>query len=279
LAIRLSTNVASMGVNRNLAQVQGGRVRTMEKLSSGNRIVHASDDAAGLSISERLKAGIRSYQMAARNSNDGISLVQTAEGGIQEVQNILLRLRELSVQAASDTVGDVERSYSDREFQALKGEINRIAQTTKFNGSHLLNGMGAMLEVQVGIEGSSSHDRLRFSSGDANVTPAALGISGTHLSSKESARNNLRQLDSAIERVNLHRSSLGAVQVSLQANIQNVETHRTSTAHANSRIRDADMAEWTAKGVQQQIIAESGGAVLVQANNLPSQALRLLEGG
>lgn len=277
LGVRISTNVASMGVGRQLHSVQESRSRTLEKLSSGERIVRAGDDAAGLSISEKLKAGIRSLQVAGRNSNDGISIMQTAEGGMQDVQNILVRLRELAVQGASDTIGDVERGYTDQEFQRLKGEIHRIAHTTKFNGTDLLNGMGGSLEFQVGIGASKRDDRVHFSAGDTNVTPSALGISGAHLSTKESSRNNLSLIDKAMNKIGMFRSYLGGMQSALSSNVQNVDNQRTNLAHANSRIRDADMAELTAKSVQEEITVNAGGAVLLQANKMVGdQALKLL---
>jgi len=276
LGIRLSTNVASIGVNRQLSQVNKGRDRTLEKLSSGSRIVRAADDAAGLAISEQLKAGIRSFQVAVRNSTDGISLLQTAEGGINEVQNILIRLREMAVQASSDTLGDAERSYVNQEFQALKSEAHRIASTTSFNGTKLLNGQGSRLDFQVGIN-SKSFDRLSFSPGDTNLTPTALGIGQGHVATKESARMNLDTLDKAIGQVNLHRSYLGSVNAALSSNVQNMSVSRENTAQANSRVRDADMAEWTAQKVKEDIIVNAGGAVLSQANNLHSNALKLLK--
>lgn len=277
LGIRISTNLASLGVNRSLGDVHEKRVRVLEKISSGDRIVRASDDAAGLSISERLKAKVRSFQMATRNSNDGISVLQTAEGGTHEVQNILVRLRELSVQAASDTLGDAERQFTNLEFQQLKGEINRIAQTTVYNGTNLLNGMGKTMEFQVGIDASRKYDRVAYSTADSNVTAAALGISSLHLANKSNAQNNLTFLDSALEKVSLQRSFLGAVQASLSSNASNMANHQINAATANSRLRDADMAEYSAKNIQLEIITNASGAMQAQANNLPAQALRLLD--
>jgi len=264
-------------VNRSLGENQQGRVRVLEKLASGDRIVRAADDAAGLSISERLKAKVRSFQMATRNSVDGISLLQTAEGGTQEVQNVLVRLRELSVQAASDTIGEAERQYTNLEFQNLKGEIDRIAQTTSYNGTNLLNGLGKSLEFQVGIDAHRIHDRVAFSTSDANVTPSALGIGSLHLANKKSAQENLGMLDSAMEKVNLQRAFLGSVQAALSSNASNMGNHRINSAAANSRLRDADVAEYSAQEVKLEIIANSATAMQSQANNLPAQALKLLE--
>jgi flagellin len=277
LAIRLSTNLSALGVNRSLGEAQQGRERVLEKLASGSRIARAADDAAGLSISERLKAKVRSFQMATRNSVDGISLLQTAEGGTQEVQNILVRLRELSVQAASDTMGEPERQYTNLEFQSLKGEVDRIAQTTSYNGTNLLNGLGKSLEFQVGINADRTNDRVTFSTSDANITPASLGISSLHLANKKNAQDNLRLLDSAMNRVSLQRALLGSVQSALSSNAENMGSHQVNSAAANSRLRDVDMAEYSAKGVQLDIIANAATAMHSQANNLPARALKLLE--
>jgi len=275
--MRLSTNVAAMNVNRRLADVNGDRFRTLEKLSSGDRIVRSADDAAGLAISEKLKAGVRSLQVAARNSNDGISVIQTAEGGINEVQNILVRLRELATQAASDTIGGEERAYVNQEFGLLKDEITRIADTTTFNGQPLLNGHGQRLEFQVGVDSSERDDRLVFDAGQSNITAGALGIGGIHVSSKQSAGEVLAKIDKASDQVSNHRSALGALQSALYSNMQNVNIHRENAAHANSRIRDADMGYWTARQAQQDIISQAGTAVQAQANTMPQQAVRLLD--
>ncbi|MGZ3703279.1 MAG: flagellin N-terminal helical domain-containing protein, partial [Bdellovibrionota bacterium] len=190
MGLRISTNVTSLYANRELESGTRTHTRTLERLSSGSRIVTAGDDAAGLSISEKLKGSIRSYQMAQRNTQDSISMIQTAEGGMVEAQNMLVRLRELSVQAASDTIGNEERQYTNQEFQALKGEIKRIAETTLYDRHALLNGSGPNLDFQIGID----HDRssqLSFSSQVTNILPSALGIMNADVSTKENAREGL----------------------------------------------------------------------------------------
>jgi flagellin len=277
VGIRLSTNTASLGVQREIGQVREQRNRSFEKISSGSRITRAADDAAGLSISEKLKAGIRSMQMASRNSNDGISVLQTAEGAINEAQNILIRLKELSIQAGSDVLGEAERSFTNQEFQHLKKEIYNLAHTTKFNGTPLLNGMGETMEFQVGIDGSKAYDRVFYSPNDTNITPASLGIAGAHISDKESAVANLGQIDKAMDRLSMFRSYLGGMQATLSSNVQNMDNHRIHTATTNSRLRDTDMAYESAKQIQNEVIMNGSGAVLAQANNLPKQALKLLD--
>jgi len=276
MGLRIATNVQSMNAQRNLQASNERQAGVLAKLSSGERITKAGDDAAGLAISEKLKGSIRSLAQANRNANDGISLIQTAEGGINEVSNILLRLRELSVQAASDTAGDTERSFTDKEFQALKGEIDRIAQVTKFNGTQLLSGTGATLDFQVGIENDPEQDRLQFSTSEADVTLGRLGLSNTGVMSKETAQNNLASIDSAIMTVNENRASLGALQNRLSSTVNNLSISRENLAAANSRIRDADMAQESSELTKQSILSQAGTAVLAQANGSQNLALKLL---
>jgi flagellin len=265
-----------MNAQRNLALSNEKQALSLNKLSSGARITKAGDDAAGLAISEKLKGSIRSMQQANRNANDGISLIQTAEGGINEVSNILLRLRELSVQAASDTVGDVERSFTDKEFQQLKGEVDRISQVTKFNGRHLLNGTGETLDFQVGIDNDPEQDRLQFKTADTDVTLGKLGLSDTGVSSKEMAQENLAKIDMAIQGVNQNRAGLGALQNRLSSTVNNLGIATENLSAANSRIRDVDMASESSELTKQSILSQAGTAVLSQANSSQNLALKLL---
>ncbi len=276
MGLRIATNVQSMNAQRNLGLSNEKQANSLNKLSSGMRITKAGDDAAGLAISEKLKGSIRSMQQANRNANDGISLIQTAEGGINEVSNILLRLRELSVQAASDTVGDVERSFTDKEFQNLKSEIDRISQVTKFNGTNLLNGSGATLDFQVGIENSPEHDRLQFATANTDVTLGKLGLSETGTMTKQAAQENLAKIDVAIMSVNENRAGLGALQNRLSSTVQNLSIATENLAAANSRIRDTDMAAETSELTKQSILSQAGTAVLSQANSSQNLALKLL---
>ncbi|MGZ3654809.1 MAG: flagellin N-terminal helical domain-containing protein [Bdellovibrionota bacterium] len=276
MGLRIATNVQSMNAQRNLGTSFEKQASSLNKLSSGARITKAGDDAAGLAISEKLKGSIRSMQQANRNANDGISLIQTAEGGINEVSNILLRLRELSVQAASDTVGDVERGFTDKEFQNLKSEIDRISNVTKFNGTSLLNGSGKTLDFQVGIENSPENDRLQYATQATDVTLGHLGLSSTGTASKESAQENLGKIDMAIQAVNENRAGLGALQNRLSSTVNNLSISTENLAAANSRIRDTDMAAETSELTKQSILSQAGTAVLSQANSSQNLALKLL---
>jgi flagellin len=276
MGLRIATNVQSMNAQRNLGTSFEKQANSLNKLSSGARITKAGDDAAGLAISEKLKGSIRSMQQANRNANDGISLIQTAEGGINEVSNILLRLRELSVQAASDTVGDVERGFTDKEFQNLKSEIDRIAQVTKFNGTNLLNGSGKTLDFQVGIDNSPENDRLQYATAATDVTLGKLQLSTTGTNSKEMAQENLAKIDMAIQQVNENRAGLGALQNRLSSTVQNLSISTENLAAANSRIRDTDMASETSELTKMSILSQAGTAVLSQANSSQNLALKLL---
>lgn len=276
MGLRINTNVQSLNAQRNLSISNEKQALSLNKLSSGQRITKAGDDAAGLAISEKLKGSIRSLQQANRNANDGISLIQTAEGGINEVSNILLRLRELSVQAASDTVGDTERGFTDKEFQALKGEIDRIAQVTNYNGTSLLNGTGDTLDFQVGIQNSPENDRLQYKTSASDVTLGKLGLSSTGTMSKADAQENLSKIDVAIQSVNENRAGLGALQNRLSSTVNNLGVTTENLSAANSRIRDADMAVESSELTKQGILAQAGTAVLSQANSAQQLALKLL---
>lgn len=276
MGLRIATNVQALNAQRNLGISNEKQALSLSKMSSGSRITKSGDDAAGLSISEKLKASIRSLQQANRNANDGISLVQTAEGGINEVSNILVRMRELSIQAASDTIGETERGFTDKEFQHLKSEIDRIAQVTNFNGRNLLNGTGGDMEVQVGIENSPENDRLLYSTAVTDVTIGTLGLSDSSVNAKESAQANLAMIDGAISKVNQNRAGLGALQNRLQSTINNLGIATENYSAANSRIRDVDIASETSELTKQKILTEAGVAVLGQANSSQMQALKLI---
>jgi flagellin len=251
--------------------------RTFNRLASGNRITSAGDDAAGLSISENLTAQIRSLKQAERNANDGISFVQVAEGGLSEVGNILVRLRELSIQAASDTIGDRERGFIDKEYQSLKDEVDRIANTTNFNGTPLLNGQApkSELEIQVGARNDEA-DRIKFNVKEADVRTGQLGISGISSKSIGDARDSIDKLDEAIARVTGARAGLGAMQNKLQSATNTISISKENLSEARSRIADADIAEEATAMAQKQILQQAGVSVLSQANAAPQAALKLL---
>jgi flagellin len=248
----------------------------LRKLSSGERITRASDDAAGLAISEKLKAHIRGIRQAKRNSDDGISLIQTAEGGLNEVSSIVIRLRELAVQAASDTVGDTERGFSNIEFKNLLEEIQRISQGSEFNGRKLLDGTGGLVEIQVGIHNDPFQDRITFDSTTTDSTLEALGIVAENIASKEGAQLSLSKLDDALTRINGTRANLGALQNRLQSASTTIAISEENFSAANSRIRDVDVASETADMAKNNILAQAGVSVLAQANQAPNFALKLL---
>jgi flagellin len=250
--------------------------RTLERLASGSRINHAGDDAAGLAISENLRAQIRGMRQAKRNSQDGISMVQVAEGGLNEVTNILVRLRELSIQSASDTISDTERQFTDREFQSLKQEIDRIANVTQFNGMPMLNGKGGIYEFQVGTHNNPILDRIVFNAERSDASLDALKLGGESTATKQGAQLSLSVIDDALIRVNSVRADLGALQNRLQSTISNLAISDENLSAANSRIRDTDMAEEVSEMTKQNILMQSGIAVLGQANNTANVALKLL---
>jgi flagellin len=276
VALSINTNVQSMHANRELADNTLAHSKTLQKLSSGDRISTAGDDAASLSISEKLKGSIRSYQMAQRNSQDGISILQTAEGGMQETQNMLIRLRELSMQAATDTLGNEERSYVNTEFQHLKDEIKHIANNTVYDGQHLLNGTGEARDFQIGIDHDSA-SRLTFKAEVANILPSALGITESDISTKDGARIGLAMIDEALSRVSSGRATLGGIQSELHSQMMNIDTHKTNLTEANSRMRDTDVATESTKEVSERIRQEAGTAVLAQTNDMPKAVIKLLD--
>lgn len=281
--ISVQTNVASINAQRNLHGTKLTLDRAMGRLSSGFRINRAGDDAAGLAISENLKAQIRSLHQAERNSNDGISLIQTAEGAMNEVSQILIRQRELSMQSATDTLSDTERGFLQQEFLQLGLEIDRIAQVTEFNGRALLDGTAIGLDFQVGIKNTAA-DRITANIDAMNT--ATLGTSGggpamstLDISTKAGAQAALDVIDVSISDVSSERADLGALQNRLQVTITNLQSARENISAANSRIRDTDVAEETATMTRANILMQAGVTVLGQANQTPSIALSLLGGG
>lgn len=276
MGFRINTNVTSLVAQRNLQNVKQNQQQNFEKLSSGSRIVRAGDDAAGLAISEKMKATIRSGKQAERNANDGISMIQVAEGGMNEISNILIRLRELSVQAASDTVGDTERSFSDKEFQSLVDEVNRISNVTEFNGRKLLDGSGDTFDFQVGTNSNDEQSVIQYKAGQTDVKASALNIDGLNVSSKDDAQSNLSTLDDAMNTLNGNRADLGALQNRLQTTVRNLQNSNENMSAANSRIRDTDIASESAELTKNNILASSSTAVLAQANTASQGALRLI---
>jgi flagellin len=276
MGFRIATNTASQNAQRSLNKISKKSGTTSAQLSSGSRITRASDDAAGLAISEKLRANIRSSQQANRNANDGISMIQVAEGGLEESSNILIRLRELAIQSASDTVGNTERSYTDLEYQQLKNELERISQTTKYNGTNLLDGSSEKLDFQIGSGNNDFQDRITYDPSELNAGLESLLIGDESVNDKTAAQSSLESVDTAINKLSGQRALLGALQNRLITTSSNLETSTENMSAANSRIRDVDYAEATATQTQQNIMKQAGVAVLSQANAAPQQALRLL---
>lgn len=276
MGLRIATNVQSMNAQKNLFGTSNEIGNAMARLSSGLRINKASDDAAGLAISEGLKAQMRGFKQAVRNANDGVSLVQVAEGALGEVSNMLIRLRELSIQAASDTVGDRERAMIDIEYQHLKEEIERVSQTTQFNGTPLLNGLGGVLDFQVGNYNDPMNDRISFNAQDKNVGVQNLNIAEIGTITKRQAQESLTNIDEAMIQVSSMRADLGALQGRLNSTSSVLMTADENFAAANSRIRDADIAAESSNLAKNNILQQAATAVLQQANQSQQLALKLL---
>ena len=278
MGMRISTNVAAINAQRSLAGSQMNIQDSLAKLSSGSRINKSADDAAGLAISENLKAAIRSNRQANRNANDGISLVQTAEGSLNEIGNIVTRLRELGVQAASDTVGDVERGFLNKEVVQLKNELQRIAQSTAWGSTKLLDGSSPQFDFQVGINNNEFEDRITFNAAENVATLDALGMAGLDYTTKEGAQEALMTLDAAQVNVNGMRSNLGALQNRLTSTVNNLMVTEENMSAANSRIRDTDVAAASAELTRNNILLQASTAALAQANSQSGLALSLIKG-
>ena len=308
MGLTIKTNVASLTAQRRLGQSSDALQSSMNKLSSGSRINKAADDAAGLAISENLRADIRSLNVAKRNAMDGVSMVQTAEGGLEETTNMLVRLRELAVQASSDTIGKQERGFINKEYLQLKDEIDRIALSTEFNGTHLLMGDNAKdfgdelmngntgdnpLEIQIGKDYYKDNDAIdarnpiniikidmsklnAFTTGEGSLN-IGRAEDGTQVIDKAAAQNSITALDSAINRVNEQRAYLGAIQNRFTSTIANLGSQTENLDTARSRIRDTDFAAETATYTQNKILEQAGTSVLGQANQMPQMALSLLQ--
>jgi flagellin len=276
MGLRVSTNISSINAQRNLSNSQRSIQDSFAKMASGSRINKAGDDAAGLAISENLKANIRSTRQSNRNANDGISMVQVAEGGLNEIGNIVIRLRELGVQAASDTVGDTERGFIDTEVQQLKSEMQRISDVTKWGSTKLLDGTTPKFDFQVGINNAESEDRISFNASENVATLDALGISGIDYHSKEGAQDSLMMLDKAQESVNRQRANLGALQNRLTSTVNNLAVSEENMSAANARIRDTDVAEASSEATRNSVMLQASTATLAQANATSQLALKLI---
>ncbi len=282
MALRVYNNLFSVNAQRHLSNNNTNLGSSLEKLSSGQRINKAADDAAGLSISEGMRSQIRSLNQATRNANDGISLINTAEGALSEQSSILVRMRELASQAATGTVGSTERATINREFQALKDEIDRISAVTEFNGQKLVDGSLSSaatnsVVIQVGIR-ATVNDRINMNTAVdlTAITTTGLAIQNTNVLTAASALASLGNLDSAITKVTDGRGRLGAVQNRLVHTLANLSVSAENLTAAESQIRDADYASEISKFTRNQILVQASTAILAQANLVPQTVLQLL---
>lgn len=276
MGMRVTTNMAAINAQRNLVGSQRTIQDSMAKLASGSRINKAADDAAGLAISESFKAQIRSASQAQRNANDGISMVQTAEGGLNEIGNIIVRLRELGIQASSDTIGDKERGMLNKEVIQLKDEMQRIANVTTWGTTKLLDGSSPSFDFQVGIRNNAEEDRISFKAAENVATIDSLGLAGIDFSSKDGAQEALSKLDEAQTSVNGTRANLGALQNRLTSTVDNLGVTVENMSAANSRIRDTDVAQASSEMTRNNILLQAGTSTLAQANQTNQLALKLI---
>ncbi len=276
MALRIKTNMPSQYIQTNLSRISTNNESSLQRLSSGKRINKASDDAAGLAISKRLEAQTRGLRQAVRNTNDGTAFIQTAEGGLNETTNILIRMREISIQSATGTVGEEEKGFLDAEYQQLMQEIDRISESTVFNGVPLLNGRGAdETHFQVGAF-AGDENSISFDSSSTDITTDNLDVSGLSIAERDDALESIEYLDDALQRVSGFRANLGAIQSRLKSTASNLEIQVLNQDNARSIIEDVDVAKETAKLASTNVIKAAGIATLSQANNIPNAALRLL---
>ena len=279
MGLRINTNTASLNSQFHLRNLNKGVSKSMERLSSGSRINSSGDDAAGLAVSERMRADIRGLKQVDRNSQDGISLTQVAEGSLGQIANMLIRLRELGVQAASDTINDDNRKLVGLEYKQILEEIDRISSATEFNGVKLLNGSGSTIDFQVNTRNVPTVDRISFDPAMADVGTTSLGIENSGVDFKDDAQNSLALVDDAMSRVSELRASFGSIQSRLNTTTENIRNNLESYSAANSRIKDADIAEESSELAKNNIMLQTGTMVLAQANQQPGQALALLNKG
>lgn len=275
MGLRVTTNMPAINAQRNLINSQRAIQTSSAQLAGGSRITKSADDAAGLAISENMKSQIRSSVQARRNANDGISLVQTAEGGLNETSNIITRMRELAIQAASDTVGLVERDMIDKEVQQLKAEVQRISNTTTWNTTKLLDGSTPVFDFQVGLY-STENDMISFDSAQNVSTLDGLGLTDISYLEKESSKDALVMLDTAQTAINGMRANLGALQNRLVSTTDTLAVSEENLAAANSRIRDTDVAASSTEMARNNVMLQAGTATLAQANQNGQLALKLI---
>lgn len=279
MGLRINTNTAALNAQYQLRANNKNVATAMERLSSGHRINKSSDDAAGLAASEMMRATMRGLAQVDRNAQDGISLTQIAEGGLNQISNILSRMRELSLQAASDTVSDKDRKLIGAEYGQMLAEIDRIAKTTEYNGNKLLTGEAGKIDFQINTRNSPTVDRITFDSTEADVRTQALGISNLSVENKYSAQDAINVIDRAMTDISGLRATFGSIQSRLITTAENMSSNLENIAAAHSRIKDTDIAEESSMLAKNNLMLQSGTAILAQANQQPGQALALLTKG
>jgi len=277
MALTVSTNIPAMYAISRLNNTQGSLSRTLGRIAAGTRIVSAADDAAGLGVAENLSAQSRSLKMAQRNTNDGISVVQTADGAASEIANILKRMRELAVQSSSETLENQERTYVNDEFAALGAEIDRIAEVTEFNGVSLANATAGTLDVQVGTDGTAnSQITITLANLRSDDTNMAVDTASIDLLTAANAQGAIADIDNTLDNVNSVRSGFGAAQIRLESAYRQLDNYHLNLSEAESRVRDTDYAMESAEMSKLQIMQQAGVAVLAQAKNMNASAAQLL---
>lgn len=279
MGLRVNTNTAALNSRFHLRNTGSSIEKVMQRMASGSRINGPSDDAAGLAVSEKMRGDLRGLKQVDRNAQDGISLTQVAEGSLSQISNMLIRLRELGVQAASDTINDGNRKLVDLEYQEIKSEIERIANATEFNGTRLLNGSGSTMDFQINTRNVPTVDRITFDPAQADVGVTSLGLNGSAVQDKYGAQESLDLIDQAMAHVSELRASFGSIQSRLQTTTENIKNNIESLSAAKSRVTDADLAEESSELAKQNIMLQAGTSVLAQANQQPGQALALLQRG
>ncbi len=275
MTLRIHQNVASVFAQKHLGRASRRLHKNFERISSGERLNRAADGAAGLAISEKMRAHVKSFQVAMRNTQDGISLINTAEGAMSEVSGVLSRMRELAVQAASDVLQTQARDHLSAEFTELRSEIDRIANTNDFNGIKLTNGSVTFVDVQIGINNVGAEDRIQVNLADMNAS--ALSVDTSTVTSALSAQTTITSLDAAIDNLNGQRASLGSFHNRLRSAVHNLQISYENLVGAESAIRDVDFASETAGMTRNNIFQQAGVAILTQANQSPSVAILLIQ--
>lgn len=276
--MRVSTNVQSMVAQRYVQQHTEEQAREDSQLSSGERIVRAADDPAGLAISEKMKSILRSNVQAERNTNDSISLLQVAEGSLNTMQEITTRLRELSMQSSSDTVSDMDRVIIDKEFQQMKREVERLTASTSFNGNNIIKDKDSVYDLQIGVNADKNYDRIRYDMGKIMDSSNNFGIASINLRSKESSQQSLSSLDKMMTEISSSRAQLGSMSNRMNSVMQNLQVSRENLSSSNSKIRDADIARESANKAKAQIAQSASLAMLKISNDQPGTILKLVGG-